>query len=582
MKVIGWQLARLVAEAQNELVGSVVEQIRRSPDRTRLALVVGSRRGKVHIIVGTRGDSAALYWTRTRDRIASWEMYERTEVFNRLRSAMLIGAGMAEKDRVVRFEFEKSGSDGDDVSQFALVAGWVGSMSNIWLLNPADDQILESFHSDASEASGARASKRRPLQLPESTSLVDWRALTFPEYKSLRSEEPDLLPADFMRRRLWGIDSGLARQIAEHRRGLRDYAIDPDVTPAARYREEFDALKAVGTAVLDPTTPLTFWSARLDPSEIRIASEPNGESSSLAELLALCDSREPRQSGAADDRKRLFTTIETALKKNERRLTSIDRTLAESFRADEYKAMGDILNANRQSLARGQVTAEFEDWRTGTVVSITLNPARTPQQNIDDYYRKSRKTADAITSAQSEKPRLMREQERLRAALKRLEAAPDSPDETRAIAVSLGWDAEPTQSGKGKNEPRLPYREFALGKERLWVGRSSRDNDELTLRFAKPQDIFFHVHGSPGSHVILKRDSKDQAIDKDVLTQAAQVAAYFSKAKHAGLVPVVYAEARFVRKPRKAPAGTVSVEREKTIMVRPLPPPGYHDKGPAN
>jgi predicted ribosome quality control (RQC) complex YloA/Tae2 family protein len=137
------------------------------------------------------------------------------------------------------------------------------------------------------------------------------------------------------------------------------------------------------------------------------------------------------------------------------------------------------------------------------------------------------------------------------------------------------------QSGKARSEPRLPYREFVLGKERLWVGRSSRDNDELTLRFAKPQDIFFHVHGSPGSHVILKRDSKDQAIDKDVLTQAAQVAAYFSKAKHAGLVPVVYAEARFVRKPRKAPAGTVSVEREKTIMVRPIPPPGYHDKTPA-
>lgn len=240
--------------------------------------------------------------------------------------------------------------------------------------------------------------------------------------------------------------------------------------------------------------------------------------------------------------------------------------------------MGDILNANRQSLARGQSTAEFEDWRTNATVSIALNAARTPQQNIDDYYRKSRKAADAIKSAQAEKPHLLREQERLRRALSRLESITESPDVVREISASLGWDADIAPVGKQQNAPRLPYREFVLGKAKLWVGRSSRDNDELTLRYAKPQDIFFHVHGAPGSHVILKRDNKDQSIDKDVLRQAAQVAAFFSKAKHAGLVPVVYSEARFVRKPRKAPAGTVSVEREKTIMVRPLPPPGYHEK----
>lgn len=581
MKVIGWQLARLVAEAQNDLVGGVVEQIRRSPDRTRLALVVGLHRGKAYMILGTRGESAALYWTRTRDHIASWELYERTEVFNRLRSAMIIAAGMAEKDRVVRFEFEKSSSDSDEVSRFALVAGWVGSMSNIWLLDPSDDQILESFHAETQDEERPRTSKRRPLQLPESTSLADWRRLTFPEYKALRQEEPDLLPADFMRRKLWGVDSGLARQIAEQRREMHASEPESDTSPLVGYREEFDALQSIGAKVLDPNIPLVLASDRPDPSDIRIATESAGESSSLAELLALCDSREPRQSGAADERKRLFSAIETALKKNERRLVSIDRTLAESARSEEYKAMGDILNANRQSLGRGQSKAKFEDWRTGTIVAIALNPARTPQQNIDDYYRKSRKTTDAVAAAQSERPHLIRERERLRTAFLRLEAAADSSEAVREIASSLGWESEPSQTGKSRNEPRLPYREFVLGKERLWVGRSSRDNDELTLRFAKPQDIFFHVHGSPGSHVILKRDSKDQAIDKDILTQAAQVAAYFSKAKHAGLVPVVYAEARFVRKPRKAPAGTVSVEREKTIMVRPIPPPGYHDKSPA-
>ena len=580
MKVVGWQLVRLVAEAQNDLVGGTVEQIRRLPDRMRLALVIGSRKGKLHVIVGVRGESAALYWTKSRDTVPGWNSYERTEAFNRLRSACLVGVGMIERDRIVRFEFEKTTNEDGDNQRYALVAAWVGSMSNIWLLNPADDQILESFHSEPPDESGAHSSKKRLLNLPDPPALADWRTLTFPGYKALRQEEPELLPADFMRRRLWGIDTGLARQIAEHRRESGPHDTEGHSSPSAGYREEFEALTIIGAEILDPITPLTVANDRSDPSDIRIATQSSSHGSSLAELLAQCDTRDPRSPGEGDERKRLFAAIETALKKNERRLTSIERTLAEAGRSDEYKVMGDILNANRLSLARGQTTTELEDWRTGAPIAIALNAARTPQQNIDDYYRKSRKAADAIKAAEAERPRLMREQERLRSSINRLEAAADAPNAALEIATSLGWDPETMPTGKAQNAPRLPYREFALGKERLWVGRSSRDNDELTLRYAKPQDIFFHVHGSPGSHVILKRDSKDQAVEKDVITQAAQVAAFFSKAKHAGLVPVVYAEARFVRKPRKAPAGTVSVEREKTVMVRPLPPPGYHEKNP--
>lgn len=576
MKVIGWQLARLVAEAQRDLLGTTVEQIRRSPDRARLGFVVGSRAGKFTMIVGVRGESSAIYWTRHRSLLPNWESYDRTEAFNRLRSARIIAVGMADKDRVIRFEFEKESGDDADSLRFSLVIAWVGSSSNIWLLDPEDDGVLESYHAE-SDAERHTPSKRRQLRLPEAQTFADWRTMTFPEYKSLREQDAEMLPADFKRQRLWGIDSGLARQIAEERRRMRESEDDSESSPSAQYRNEYDALKRIGRAVLDPETPLSVSNASSDPSDIRIATEPSGQDSNLAELLALCDSRIPFESSDMGARKRLFNAIETALKRSERRIVSLDRTLAEAGRADDYKFLGDLLSANRQHLVKGKPSIELEDWRTGNAVSVTLNPARSPQQNIDDYYRKSRKASDAVDAANAEKPHLLREQERLRAAMRRLEVADAAAGSVEEIASSLGWDSEASASPKNQNAPRLPYREFALGKDKLWVGRSSRDNDELTLRYAKPQDIFFHVHGAAGSHVILKRDSKDAPLEKDTITQAAQIAAYFSKAKHAGLVPVVYAEARFVRKPRKAPAGTVSVEREKTIMVRPLPPPGYHE-----
>lgn len=576
MKVIGWQLARLVAEAQTDLLGTTVEQIRRSPDRARISLVVGSRNGKVYVVMGVRGENAAFYWTRNRGSIPNWDVYERTEAFNRLRSARIVAAGLADKDRVIRFEFQKQDENTADVKLFSLVAGWIGSPSNIWLLDSQDDTILESYHLDM-ENGRASSSTRRHLHLPDPPAFADWRTMSFTEYRTLREQNSDMLPADFMRQRLWGIDSGLARMIAEERRRLRTSTEDSDSHATSVNRDEYDALKTVGALILDPGTALVMTNGSIDPSDIRLAPDIDGAGKSLAELLSICDSSTPFETADAGKRKRLFVAIETALKKTERRLASLERTLAESGRADEYKFMGDLLNANRQLLVKGRATVELEDWRSGTNMTVTLNPARSPQQNIDDYYRKSRKASDAVGAAKAEKPHLMREQERLRLAMLRLEAADPDGSSVEEIAVSLGWDTDAPSSKIHQSAPRLPYREFALGKDKLWVGRSSRDNDELTLRYARPQDIFFHVHGAPGSHVILKRDSKDAALDKDTITLAAQVAAYFSKAKHAGLVPVVYAEARFVRKPRKAPAGTVSVEREKTIMVRPLPPPGYHE-----
>lgn len=576
MKVIGWQLARLVAESQNDLLGTTVEQVRRSPDRARVSLVVGSRSGKVYVVIGVRGESAAFYWTRIRGSIPNWDVYERTEAFNRLKSARLVAIGIADKDRVIRFEFEKQDDDTSDVKHFSFVAGWIGSSSNIWLLDPQDDTILESYHLDL-ENGRAPSSTRRQLHLPDPPAFADWRTMSFPEYRTLREQNSDMHPADFMRQRLWGIDSGFARMIAEERRRSRESSEVSVSNVSSEYRNEYDALKNIGIRALDPESQLAITNGSFDPSDIRLDPNSNAVQVSLAELLAICDARTPIETAEAIKRKRLFTTIETALKKTERRLASLERTLAESGRAEDYKFLGDLLNANRHILVKGKSTVELEDWRSGKIVSVALNSARSPQQNIDDYYRKSRKAADAIDAANAEKPHLMRELERLRLAMRRLEAADSSGNSVEDVAMSLGWDTEVVSSRKQQTAPRLPYREFALGKDKLWVGRSSRDNDELTLRFAKPQDIFFHVHGAPGSHVILKRDSKDAALDKDSITLAAQVAAYFSKAKHAGLVPVVYAEARFVRKPRKAPAGTVSVEREKTIMVRPLPPPGYHE-----
>ena len=103
------------------------------------------------------------------------------------------------------------------------------------------------------------------------------------------------------------------------------------------------------------------------------------------------------------------------------------------------------------------------------------------------------------------------------------------------------------------------------------AGKTDADNDLLSIRLAAPGDLWFHVHGLPGSHVIL-RHPEGHKPDKAAIKEAAAIAAWHSKARNAGTVPVCYTEARHVGKPRSARPGSVSIKREKTVKVRPALP----------
>jgi predicted ribosome quality control (RQC) complex YloA/Tae2 family protein len=104
------------------------------------------------------------------------------------------------------------------------------------------------------------------------------------------------------------------------------------------------------------------------------------------------------------------------------------------------------------------------------------------------------------------------------------------------------------------------------------IGRSNEGNDHLTLHMARPEDYWFHVHGAPGSHVVLRRGKGKNEPSKRTLEEVASWTAFYSQARTAGKVPVIWTLKKYVRKPRGAKAGTVVCEREKSIMVRPSEP----------
>ncbi len=105
-----------------------------------------------------------------------------------------------------------------------------------------------------------------------------------------------------------------------------------------------------------------------------------------------------------------------------------------------------------------------------------------------------------------------------------------------------------------------------------WVvlaGRTDAANDHLTVKLARAKDLWFHIRGMPGSHVVLRARDGDGP-DKATIELAASIAAYHSKARHGGVVPVGFTEARHVSKPRGAKPGSVTMARESVIKVRPM------------
>ena len=124
-----------------------------------------------------------------------------------------------------------------------------------------------------------------------------------------------------------------------------------------------------------------------------------------------------------------------------------------------------------------------------------------------------------------------------------------------------------TQGGKEEQLP--PFRIFKVrGDLEVWVGKNSANNDLLTMKYAKPHDLWFHARGASGSHTVLKV-KKNEIVPKEAIRQEAAIAAYYSKMRNSNSVPVAYCARKYVRKPRGAAAGAVVLEREELVFVQP-------------
>lgn len=570
MRTVGWHLVRLVHEATNDLAGGTVEAIRFHPALGRLLLTLGSRRGKRLVVIGVRATGQAFFWVSDKDTLPGYTDFEKTERFNRLRGCHLHQAAMPQSDRLIRLSFQRGADEDLERKTFDMWLSWSGGSGNVWLLQQGDDIILETLWPLRTADPGQRFTP------PTRPALLSWQALTFPEYLRAREAEGSLPLRDFVCKKLWGIDEALA-DVIEEEAGAPSARSNPSWS-------EFEAIMRVTRAATDPATSVALLTIADGTDGIVpvLAAGPTAEFRSLAAALAALDGR----ADAAHDRDTKLAQLRAqttrTINQLRHRLAETDRAIVDGPQAETIKRQADLLGSQRHLIRRGMPEVSVKDWESDTNITLSLDPARSPQENIDALYRRARKTARAAANADRSKPALQRQLDECEERLSHLNDPSLTEEGLNAIQAAVGQPPGDLAKRRAVQPRRLPYREFTVGNETILVGRSSRDNDELTLRIASPDDLFFHASQSGGAHVILRRGAKGRIVGQETIVAAAQIAAFFSKARHSTLVPVVYTETRHVRKPRKAPAGLVQLTHEKSIMVRPIQPPGFQASNEKN
>lgn len=264
----------------------------------------------------------------------------------------------------------------------------------------------------------------------------------------------------------------------------------------------------------------------------------------------------------------LVARLEKRLVRARGKVRGLRRELDNARDPTAIRARGDLILARYAQVPRGAESVHLTGF-DGEPVEMKLDPTLPPDANAARYYDEAARMERARDELPNRIEAAQQEVERWSAALERVYSGDSDPGELSAALgpVSRGEG----QKGGARSEPGLPYRRFrSSGGLEIRVGRGARSNDDLTFHHSSPEDIWLHARQASGAHVILRWGQDGNPPRRD-LGEAAGLAALHSQARHSGSVPVGWTRRKYVRKPRKAPPGSVVPDRMETVFVRPDP-----------
>ena len=570
-------LACMVHEIRTVALGGRIEKVMQ-PERDEIILQLRSTEGGKRLLINAGTGPRIGFTDLTRENPAQAPM------FCMLLRKHLTGARLADIrqegfERVVTLEFDTRDEMGFACTR-RIVAEIMGKYSNL-IFTDGDGKIISALKTvDFSTSAQRQVLPGMRYELPPAQDKDNPLEVDFARFAELYAAESPDKPLDkFILSRFCGISATVAREMAviatRHTDTPLRYATAEEGWKGfdaviSRVREGNYAPTMVfdgGQAVEYAFCPLTQYAP---PVETR----PYDSASGMLDAYFETRDKESRIRQRAADVLRLLTNAESRIKKK----LDIQRgELADCEKADIHKKYGDMITANLWQLTRGMKQAEITDYEVwdeekeeyGTVI-IDLDERLTPSANAQKYYKKYAKARNA-------KVELARQIELGEAelayiytvfdALTRAETANDLA-EIRDELYRSGYASRMKGYAAPKKQPAPTVAKFRTTNGYLvYCGKNNLQNEHITHKLADRNDYWFHAKGVPGSHVVMVTNGEEP--DAQDFTDAASIAAHYSKAAGGAQIPVDYLLVRHVRKVPGAKPGFVTYHTNWTAYVTP-------------
>ena len=539
MSFDGFFLHHMTEELRRELLGGRIQKINQ-PFEQELVLQIRSNRQSHKLLLSAHSVFGRVQLTDT--------TFENPAVPNTfimvmrkyLQGAVIEAIQQVENDRILEISVSNKNEIGDSVA-VTLVIEIMGKHSNIILLDKASCKIIEAIkHVGFSQNSYRTILPGSTYVAPPQTgSLNPFTVGDEKLFEILHTE--DLEP-----KRLQQIFQGLGRDTATELSGRLT-------------ADKLKTFRAFFSSTTQPSLTEKSFSALL-------FSDSKPQMSTLSELLDTFYKDKAERDRVNQQASELIRRVENELEKNRKKLGKQEEELLATENAEEFRQKGELLTTFLHQVPNDQDQVELDNYYTGEKIIISLDKALTPNQNAQRYFKRYQKLKEAVkhlTSLIEETQATILYLESVETAL--AQASLTEIAEIREELIQTGFIRRRQREKIQKRQK--PEKYLATdGQTIILVGRNNLQNDELTFKMAKKDELWFHAKDIPGSHVVITGNLQPS---DEVKTDAAELAAYFSKARLSNLVQVDMIETRKLNKPTGGKPGFVTYTGQKTLRVTP-------------
>ena len=563
----GIVVAGLVHEFRNELIGGRIAKIAQ-PETDELLLTIKTNDGQRRLLISADASLPLIYLTDTNKPAPMTAPNFCMLLRKHIGGGRIVDIRQPKLERIIHFTIEHLDELGD-LCRKELIVEIMGKHSNI-IFCTSDGKIIDSIkHVSAQMSSVREVLPGREYFIPDTMHKADPLTVDADTFTGLLKEKP-MPVSKAVYTSFTGISPVTAEEIC-HLAGL-DSAI-----PAKEYSEDilfhlYTQFTIYLSAIKEGRfTPAIYYDGR-EPKEF--AALPLNhfdgyecrEYASISEVLSTFYSTRSLLTRIRQKSADLRHIVQTALERNRKKYDLQLRQLKDTENREKFRIYGELINAYGYNVEEGARKLDALNYYTNEMVSIPLDPTKTPQENAQRYfakYNKQKRTFEALSELSKETLEDINYLESVQTALD-IALTEEDLAQIREELAGAGYIRRRFTKKKVriKNDP-LHY--ISSDGYHIYVGKNNLQNEELTFHFASGNDWWFHAKQAPGSHVIVKSNG-DELPDR-TFEEAGRLAAYYSSMRGSDKVEIDYVQKKHVKKPNGAKPGFVVYYTNSSLVI---------------